>query len=1525
MKTFRKSFIKTKQAKGTLAFVLLGILLISFILCFSNFAIAESGNETVIGRGEQWNAYNENGKIKIELSEEPINYFNGTEYEQINTSIVNIVPSEAAYSYGYRYKVDTGVYKAYFKQYSADNYPIAFNVSSHIFRTQLVKVGYLDPSLNNRYAILQNVQNASAVVSGNKVIYSGVFAGADVEYVYENSRLKENIICNAACKQALQNNPPSSFGLSNAESYLVWITKVNYQDLNIYNNGSGQVSNFTTEERIDFKTALNEIKYFLPANNATGNNGGSIKIRSRLIHEGENNYLLSGVKVSQANSLETPIIFDPTTAIEVNGSIEINIADAPPIEKIKVNGFVNGTNNTLYLDSVSNNQNYYELYAIDPTQLNFTNATVTVNATAKQLYKCSDWNFSTQTCFGSWTLFKTNLVPGQEYSFVLTADDPGFGEINITNVEHLDENRSFISDIYNEAYLQDSIWSEPIYENEFVRVTFEQNLSNNYVIDIYVRNNEGKNTSIEVYEENCSILLGRTGIVKGIEFYHVILENMNGSSDTFDLKVVNEQNDSTAYLEFDYIHDAETDGIMPNSLSNEDGDTVDVANVDEPAPGDGVYEITGKSSDPANPTWIQCGYPGWYSPDFFDISAYATLSEGITTVNGTEFWIVDLSTIAVYHVNSTGAVIDSFNTAGFAPSGNAQGITTVNGSEFWITDSPSLKVYHVNSTGALIDSFDISGYSVFPQDITTVNGTEFWITDRTDDEVYHVNSTGALIDSFDTTSFGSDKPFGIDTINGAEFWIMDITNREIYHVNRTGALINSFSTSKYTSVPQGMTTVDGTEFWIADYQNDKAYHFTKVVPAGTTIQNMTFYWGHQDDTNWALTTQDAYTGVVWSPDGSSTFSNVTDYTVSTSDIDENYTLTTGLPTRDQLNSGVYVRFIGYDSNGAAEDDLNLDYCYFTVGYQDTTPLIITITNPTNGSTINDDPVYLNATSDENADCEYSTNSTFTYGTGTDFTTTGTTIHGTSLGSLAESTYTHYVKCNDTSGNANNNTNQESVTFTVDKTPPNWTNPSDADFNESIIYIDNIWKVNTSDNFYNATGLSSSTNHTITVHTKDTTGSINDTDVNNTAATLADTTPPSSITNLINQSQGETWIYWNWTNPSDADFSEAIIYLDGSNVANTSNNYYNATSLSSDTSYTITVHTKDTTENVNDSDVNSTASTLADTTKPSIEFVSPTTASGNYSQYYINANVTASDNIGLDAITINLYNSTVLVQSNTSSTSPSFVNFNSLPGGTYYLNATVNDTSGNSNSTETRTITLDIDAPTVTLVSPENNSAPTSPVTFNYTPSDDHGLDYCELWGNWSTGIIDAVDQEYNETNHGTESDLSSSSLGQSFEPSTTGQCRKIGLYIRRHSTSSPDLTVQIRADNNSVPGTILANVTISNTSVPLTVEGIDWVLINFSDPANLTAETLYWIYIPTVGAFGSSYDLGVDLSGAYARGNAYSSEWDYSAYDFIFKTYVASEIPPWGFIQNDTTPVNGTVNSFSSVDASEGIWKWNIK
>jgi len=69
--------------------------------------------------------------------------------------------------------------------------------------------------------------------------------------------------------------------------------------------------------------------------------------------------------------------------------------------------------------------------------------------------------------------------------------------ILIAKAEHLDENRTFVNNIYSEVYQQDNVWSETINNNEYVRVTFEQNLTSSKDITIYARaNNCSTNNSV---------------------------------------------------------------------------------------------------------------------------------------------------------------------------------------------------------------------------------------------------------------------------------------------------------------------------------------------------------------------------------------------------------------------------------------------------------------------------------------------------------------------------------------------------------------------------------------------------------------------------------------------------------------------------------------------------------------------------------------------------------------------------------------------------------------------------------------------------------------------------------------------------------------------------------------------------------------------------------------------------------------------------------------------------------------------
>ncbi|PIN73878.1 hypothetical protein COV20_02060 [Candidatus Woesearchaeota archaeon CG10_big_fil_rev_8_21_14_0_10_45_16] len=69
----------------------------------------------------------------------------------------------------------------------------------------------------------------------------------------------------------------------------------------------------------------------------------------------------------------------------------------------------------------------WKIWALNPTS-GFSEADITFTATGNKLYKCQDWDWEEQQCYGEWNLIMEGLIPGEEYTFTIDAVDPGFGE-----------------------------------------------------------------------------------------------------------------------------------------------------------------------------------------------------------------------------------------------------------------------------------------------------------------------------------------------------------------------------------------------------------------------------------------------------------------------------------------------------------------------------------------------------------------------------------------------------------------------------------------------------------------------------------------------------------------------------------------------------------------------------------------------------------------------------------------------------------------------------------------------------------------------------------------------------------------------------------------------------------------------------------------------------------------------------------------------------------------------------------------
>ena len=281
----------------------------------------------LVGCGLTWNEYYNatSGRNILEIYTSPVNYQDESgSWTPIECNISLIDDGHPAYSYGYRAGNDHGLYHVYFKPNAQDNWPVAFayNKSSdpgtHVIRSKLLGVGYLDPSQGWAYEYLQSVQSSQGQIDGNSATYENVFTGTDVVWTYGNTGLKEEIIMSNATKTVLQDHPPSEYGLSNQDSYLVFITKLDYHTLQLYNSSGVLNGNFTTSDgRIDFKDALGRFKCTLPVGEAYELYNESVrhKLVYRVLQYNGNYYLLSGLKAVDLNDMTFPVVIDPSLTV----------------------------------------------------------------------------------------------------------------------------------------------------------------------------------------------------------------------------------------------------------------------------------------------------------------------------------------------------------------------------------------------------------------------------------------------------------------------------------------------------------------------------------------------------------------------------------------------------------------------------------------------------------------------------------------------------------------------------------------------------------------------------------------------------------------------------------------------------------------------------------------------------------------------------------------------------------------------------------------------------------------------------------------------------------------------------------------------------------------------------------------------------------------------------------------------------------------------------------------------------------
>jgi len=181
--------------------------------------------------------------------------------------------------------------------------------------------------------------------------------------------------------------------------------------------------------------------------------------------------------------------------------------------------------------------------------------------------------------------------------------------IEISKAEHLNAEKIFISDIYEQVKALDNVWSEEIKSGEYVRVAFEIPLDNSRDVTIYPKIVSG-NPRIEVYEINNTEKIAEFSSLTSNQYNKVYLTNLpeEYNQDVFDLKIIN------GSIEIEHIIDP-LQNLAPIVHVNTELNSADLTSAQ-------VSAIT--NNDASN---IAIGKASLLSSEFSDISQIKTLND----------------------------------------------------------------------------------------------------------------------------------------------------------------------------------------------------------------------------------------------------------------------------------------------------------------------------------------------------------------------------------------------------------------------------------------------------------------------------------------------------------------------------------------------------------------------------------------------------------------------------------------------------------------------------------------------------------------------------------------------------------------------------------------------------------------------------------------------------------------------------------------------------------------------------------
>lgn len=274
-------------------------------------------------------------------------------------------------------------------------------------------------------------------------------------------------------------------------------------------------------------------------------------ITGNVVADNSGGGLLSKVWSKLIGSLTGKVVEDIQNIVETNDSktISVNLdktTDEVLVEYTTQGPVANETNisgGKQVVISASSELNYTDILAYSELD----NKISIENKNEIKIYHIVNGS-KEETSFDAYDLDEDGKVDYIEWN-VPHLSQQTYEIIYITKAEHLDSDRNFVEDVYDKVKTKDDNWTT-IPSGDYLRVTFEKNLTNKNDITIYARSAGNESSSISVSRHDDDNEIAKFENILNEGWHKIYLTNLSDreSHDTFDLRSVGD-------VEYDYMVD----------------------------------------------------------------------------------------------------------------------------------------------------------------------------------------------------------------------------------------------------------------------------------------------------------------------------------------------------------------------------------------------------------------------------------------------------------------------------------------------------------------------------------------------------------------------------------------------------------------------------------------------------------------------------------------------------------------------------------------------------------------------------------------------------------------------------------------------------------------------------------------------------------------------------------------------------------------------------------------------------------